>query len=48
MMASSQGGQLAGVLLTPLLLGLLTPAGVVALSAGLVASIGLLGLRRYG
>ena len=48
MMASSQGGQLAGVLLTPLLLGVLPVAGVIALCAVLVAGIALLGLRRHG
>jgi len=48
MMASSQGGQLAGVLLTPLLVGVLPMAGVIALCAGLTAGVGLLGLRCYG
>ena len=48
MMASSQGGQLAGVLLTPPLMGVLPLAGVIALCAGLFLGIGLLGLRRYG
>ena len=48
MMASSQGGQLVGVLLTPPLMGALPLAGVIALCAGLFIGIGLLGLRRYG
>ena len=48
MMASSQSGQLAGVLLTPPLLGVLPLAGVIALCAGLTLGVGLVGLRRYG
>ena len=48
MMASSQGGQLAGVLLTPPLMGMLPLAAVIALCAGLFLGIALLGLRRYG
>ena len=48
MMVSSQGGQLAGVLVTPLLLGALPMAGVIALCAGLIAGVALMGLRQHG
>jgi len=48
MMASSQAGVLAALVLAPVLVGVLPLAGVIALCGVVVLGIGVEGLRRLG